>query len=422
MVAPSSRPNPGAFLNSPYAAELQRGRVSGSFGSKIEAEYVRAHLFDNRTLIRVACTFAVLLSAGRGAEQAFFGALNPLQLVLVGLVLAGSLVLAAIAFSPLFNRLYLQVAQVIVPIRNVLATACIAQTAALGQIEALMLLPLMVIGPFYFMGLRFRSALLAVALTAGAFVVAAVMFGLEGPIAIRSSAFLMLTAGACAIAARHVERWSRTSFLEGHLIEELAHHDTLTGLKNRRVFDERLEQLWQQGIEDARALAILMIDIDHFKTYNDRYGHQAGDQTLRRVAQALQALVTRPLGVLARYGGEEFAVILYDVDGRQAEALAERMRRTVSELAIEHGGQAGTAVTISVGVAVVVPSRDRRSRGALQLADQALYDAKVRGRNRVELLDQAAHRLLVTGVFSRESFGAPARDAAETGRGRAKSK
>jgi diguanylate cyclase (GGDEF)-like protein len=404
-MTPPSRPSLGAFLNSPYAAELQRGAASRSFSSKVEAEYVRAHLLDNRTLIRVTCMFAVLLAAFRGVEQTFLGSWDQLQPIIIVLVAAASIVLVAIAFSPAFERFYLPVAQIVVPIRNVLAAIGVVQTAAAGQLEVLMFLPLMVIGPFYFMGLRVRVALLSVAATVAAFVVAAAIFGLELPIALRAFVFLLLTAAACAIAARHLEKWSRTSFLEGHLIEELAQHDTLTSLKNRRVFDEHLDRLWQQAIDDERALAILMIDIDHFKAYNDRYGHQAGDQTLRLVAQTLQGLVARPLDVLARYGGEEFAVISYDVDGRQAAALAERMRRAVSELAVEHqGSQAGTVVTISVGAAVVAPSRERRSRGALQLADQALYDAKVRGRNRVELLDQAAHRLLVTGVFARSSF------------------
>jgi diguanylate cyclase (GGDEF)-like protein len=126
---------------------------------------------------------------------------------------------------------------------------------------------------------------------------------------------------------------------------------------------------------------------------------------LRRVAQSLQTLVIRPDDVLARYGGEEFAVLSYDIDAREAESLAEKMRRAVGGLAIKNeGSHPGLAVSISVGVAVIEPSADRRSRGALQLADQALYEAKVRGRNRVELLDDAAHRLLVTGVFSRDAL------------------
>ena len=148
-----------------------------------------------------------------------------------------------------------------------------------------------------------------------------------------------------------------------------------------------------------------MVDIDHFKAYNDWAGHQAGDETLRRVAQTLQTFVKRPLDVLARYGGEEFAVVSYDIDSNEAEMLAERMRVAVGALAIKHeGATAGGSVTISIGVAVIQPSADRRSRGALQLADQALYEAKVRGRNRVELLDDVAHRLLVTGVFAKHAL------------------
>ena len=108
--------------------------------------------------------------------------------------------------------------------------------------------------------------------------------------------------------------------------------------------------------------------------------------------------------MLARYGGEEFAVVLYDVDRAQAEAHAERMRRAVSGLALEHRGSRFSSVTISIGVAIVAPTPGRRARGALQLADQALYEAKVRGRNRIEVMDQAAHRLLVTGVFAKKTL------------------
>jgi diguanylate cyclase (GGDEF)-like protein len=400
-----SRSDLQAFPSSPYAVELQRGAARRSFGAAVEAEYVRADLFDKRTLIRVACALAVLLAVFRGADQLLFGAAEPRQWILVAVVLTASLALATVAWAPVFDRWYLPLAQVVVPIRNALAAVGVAEAAANGQLEMLMILPLMVLGPFFFMGLRFRVALLAVAVTVAAFLVSVAIFGMALPVALRSILFLLLAAVACAIAARHLEKWSRTSFLESHLIEELAQHDTLTGLKNRRVFDEHLDRLWQRGIEESRAIAILMMDIDHFKAYNDGYGHQAGDQTLRRVAQTLQALVSRPHDVLARYGGEEFAVILYDIDGRQAEALAERMRRAIGDLAILHeGSPARASLTISVGVAVIEPSSDRKSRGALQLADQALYEAKLRGRNRVELMDQAAHRLLVTGVFSRATF------------------
>jgi diguanylate cyclase (GGDEF)-like protein len=398
------RPNLSAFPESLYAAELQRGATNRCFSPNLEAEYVRARLLDNRTLIRVACMFAVLLTAVRGTEQVIEGSWNPALLTHIGLVLSTSIALAWITWTTGFARLYLPLAQILVPLRNAIAAIPIAGAAAHGQLELLMVLPLMVLGPFFLLGLQFRAALVSVVLTGASFIVSAIVFGLGLPVALRACAFLLMAAVACAIAARHMEKWSRKSFLESRVIAELAQHDALTGTKNRRVFDEHLARLWQQAIEDGRTVAILLIDVDHFKAYNDRYGHQAGDQTLRRVARTLQVLVSRPLDVLARYGGEEFAAILYDVDTYQARFVAERMRREVSELAIEHrGSRVSTVVTISVGVAVIEPAVERKPRGAIQLADEALYKAKSGGRNRVELMDEAEYRLLVTGVFAQSS-------------------
>jgi diguanylate cyclase (GGDEF)-like protein len=399
-MAAVSRTKLATFSNSPYAAELESGGAGRSFSPPLEAEYLRTRLRDDRTLIRAAAVLGALMTSLRGTERVLLGTLDPVVLTMIAVVVTSSIVLAGIAWSPAFERVYVRVAEILVPLRNALAAFLTVQTAAGGELESLMLVPLMVLGPFYFMGLRFRTALLSVGVTIATCVASAALFGLALPIALRSLTLLLITALACAIAARHLERSSRKSFLESHLIEELAQHDTLTGLKNRRVFDEHLDRLWQQGIDEARPLAILMLDIDHFKAYNDRHGHQAGDQALRRVAQALQTFVTRPLDVLARYGGEEFAVILYDIGMREAEGLAERMRRAVRALAIKHeASPTGTTVTISVGVAALRPSGERTSHGALQLADQALYQAKVRGRNRVELLEDTAHRLLETGVF-----------------------
>ncbi len=397
----SSTPNLAAFPSSPYAAELARDPGVRAFAAPLEAEYLRLRLDESRTLIRVAALLAVVLAAARGTEQLVTGAWSALQVGQFAVVLVLSLLLAAVACGPWFARLYLPVAQVAVPLRNSLVALTAAGVAANGQVEALALLPLLAIGPFFVLGLRFQAALATVALTLAVYPIAAVALDLPAPLLLRSWLLLLLVAAACAVVARQTERTARKSFLEGHLISELAERDALTGLKNRRVFDEHLEALWQQASSERRVLAILLIDVDHFKAYNDLYGHQAGDNALRRVAGALQAFVTRPQDLLARYGGEEFAVILFNVDWVEAEATADRMRLAVAELALAHGGSRGGVVTISAGVAIVEPSSARRARGALQLADQALYEAKVRGRNRVEVLDQADHQALKTGVFSR---------------------
>jgi diguanylate cyclase (GGDEF)-like protein len=175
----------------------------------------------------------------------------------------------------------------------------------------------------------------------------------------------------------------------------------LTGTKNRRVFNQHLSTLWPQAIEEQRPIAVLLVDVDHFKAFNDRYGHQAGDETLRSVAQAIQTFACRPFDILSRYGGEEFAAVLHDVDKQQAIQVAERMRRAVEDLGIDHQDSRIGRVTVSIGVAAIKPTRDRTIQGVLQLADQALYDAKSRGRNRIEVMSDEQHKMLVTGVFSR---------------------
>jgi len=385
---PSDEPNSGAGARAP--------------SPPLEAEFGRRHLAENQTLIRVASVAALLLTVARGTEQIVFDVWTDAQLVQFAGVLASSLVLAVVACGPWLQRLYLPFAQVLVPVRNALVALTVAGVAAGGQLESLMLLPMLVIGPFLVFGLRFRAAVVAVTITLITYAAAAVYFGLTPALTVRSSLLLLLVAGACGVVARTLEKSARARFLESHAMAELAQHDALTGLKNRRVFDEQFEQLWQRAVDEDRVIAIVLIDVDHFKDYNDRYGHQAGDRTLRRVAQILQAFVTRPHDVIARYGGEEFVVVLYDVDIAEPEKLAERMRRGVCGLALEHrGSRVGDIVTISAGVAVVEPSEERRSRGALQLADQALYLAKTRGRNRVEVLDQGAHKALETGVFAK---------------------
>jgi diguanylate cyclase (GGDEF)-like protein len=263
-----------------------------------------------------------------------------------------------------------------------------------------MLLPAMMLSLFFFLGLHWPVALVSVTLALVSFAVSALAQGLPVPLLMRASGLLLVITAISAVAAWQFERQSRRSFLDGRQIAHMAEHDGLTGAKNRRVFDEHLARLWRQARNDGRGLAIVLVDVDHFKAFNDRYGHQAGDATLRSVANALQAQICRPLDMLARYGGEEFAAILYDVEPQQAHEIAERMRHAVSAIAIEHrDSRAAPVVTISIGVAAVLPAAGRESRGALQLADEALYAAKVGGRNKVHLAADADYSGLDTGIF-----------------------
>jgi diguanylate cyclase (GGDEF)-like protein len=371
------------------------------FSPALETEFARLQLAENRILIRVTSLVALLLVAGRGAEQILLHAWTELQVGQFAVVLALSVVLAAVAWSPWFERAYLPCARVLVPVRGAMIALTVAGVAARGQVEVLMLLPVLTIGPFLVFGLSFRAAAVTVALTITVYAVAAVAFGLATPLILRSCILLVAVGAACGVVGRTLERTARARFLETHAMAELAQHDALTGVKNRRVFDAQLEQLWQRATDQECVIAVLLVDVDHFKAYNDRYGHQAGDRALRRVAQVLQGFVTRPQDLLARYGGEEFAVLLYDVDTVEVEKLAERMRKAVGGLRLEHRDSRADIVTISIGAGIVEPSPERRARGAVQLADEALYQAKTRGRNRVEVLATDAHRALETGVFAK---------------------
>ena len=169
-------------------------------------------------------------------------------------------------------------------------------------------------------------------------------------------------------------------------LEFLSSHDSLTGLANRRAFDETLAREYRRLRRDDRPLALIMLDVDRFKAFNDLYGHPAGDGCLRRVAEAIGQAVRRPGDVVARYGGEEFAVILPDTDEMGAMAVAANILRAVRDLAVEHGGSDWGIATLSAGVAAVRPEpSDDAPDALLREADRALYLAKAGGRNTVML-------------------------------------
>ena len=189
--------------------------------------------------------------------------------------------------------------------------------------------------------------------------------------------------GVVAVARDITERKA----LETQLAR-LARLDALTGVANRRAFDEALDREWRRCLEDGLPMALIMVDVDRFKAYNDHYGHQGGDACLRVVAATVGATIRRAADLVARYGGEEFAVLLPETDAEGAEAVAERLRREVEALELQHAarGTEGGIVTVSVGLAALRPASCRAARDAAALvaaADKALYRAKQSGRNRV---------------------------------------
>ena len=184
-------------------------------------------------------------------------------------------------------------------------------------------------------------------------------------------------------AQRENERNQELQVLNEKL-EALAMVDGLTGIANRRQFDQTLTKEWARMQRLEQPLAVLMLDVDWFKPYNDRYGHQAGDACLRAVAQALAGLC-RSSDLVARYGGEEFVLIAPAIDSANALALAQRACEAVQALALAHANTEPGVITVSAGVAVAVPDLSTSAQALLQAADAALYQAKAQGRNRAVL-------------------------------------
>lgn len=170
---------------------------------------------------------------------------------------------------------------------------------------------------------------------------------------------------------------------QADLLRSLAFNDGLTGVANRRWFDERLQVEWLRCRRNRMPLSLILLDLDHFKAYNDHYGHQAGDDCLRAVAAAMKARLGRPADLLARYGGEEFVCLLPETPLDGAMAKADDLGRAVQDLGIAHAA-ATTApvVTISRGVAALLPEQGHEPAELLQRADAMLYAAKHAGRNR----------------------------------------
>lgn len=168
------------------------------------------------------------------------------------------------------------------------------------------------------------------------------------------------------------------------MLERLSTIDGLTGIYNRRRFDEVLELEWRRAIRIQSPISLIMVDLDCFKSFNDRYGHLAGDDCLRKAAEVMTDVLKRPSDMMARYGGEEFVAILPGTPADHAAQLAEEMRAGVEDLDIDHkGSYVCDCVTVSMGISSLIPDRNTLPSVLVAAADTALYEAKQSGRNRV---------------------------------------
>jgi diguanylate cyclase (GGDEF)-like protein len=246
---------------------------------------------------------------------------------------------------------------------------------------------------FYFMlTLPFHVALRTNAVMAGAYCVATVL-GYIPPHIATYQLFVLLCANLIgALGCYALEHANRVAFLDRRRLVEVALHDGLTGLLNRAALEEQVRKLWLQAVKDRAPVSVVLIDIDHFKAYNDRYGHQAGDQCLRDVANAVRRAARRqPMDLVARYGGEELIAVLFGADRTHAEMVARAVLDSIRELRIPHTGSLTRPyVTASVGTATLDAASEQSHDIAVQLADRALYMAKETGRDGWACLDPGA--------------------------------
>ncbi len=387
---------------SAYVDELGSGFLSGfRFPGQLEREFRKYYSKLGVFRARLMPCFVLLMSVIT-AFMFLSGKLmwDPLSIV-YNFALLVPLILATLYFSTLPDRYSLY--------QKLLATTGL--TSGLF-VESMFFGPSMEGMPSYFsmevtwilatwlvLGLRFIPAT-AVAMILSVTHAAGIIF-LDYPIQVvgYQIGMLALVNGIGSMCCYQLEITTRRSFLESRELAELtkelkalAEIDSLTGLNNRRTYDAYIDRLWRQAKRDQTPLTFILIDIDHFKDYNDHYGHQAGDDALAAVANVIGSQANRPFDFAARYGGEEFVLVLHNSDDyfdsnkeeEFANACAESVRRNVVKMQIPHElSTCHRYVTVSIGVAFIMPETNRSLSGSLQMADEALYQAKDEGRNRV---------------------------------------
>jgi diguanylate cyclase (GGDEF)-like protein len=390
--------------DSPQARQLQAGFPWLTFSPELEPGFRHSHLDEHLIYTRVNLALAVVISIAFSAmDSAVLGhELNRIPSMIHMLVIIPTLLVGlAATFSQQRHRIYPVFALISATVLG-LGVAATQIIAALGGMPILFPCMMLTITFIYFMGgLIFYHALAANIIVMFVYLAAGTTLQLPG-LEFAYDALAMIAANLFGATVVYMhEKTSRMRFLEACLLREMVARDGLTGIQNRRMFDQHIDRVWQQAVRDGERVAVLLADIDCFKDYNDRYGHQAGDECLRAVAVCLSQCARRPLDFVARYGGEEFAVILYEASREYVAEVLTRIQRSIAELNIQHeASRVASRLTVSIGAAFILPSSARTYEGLIQLADEALYSAKEQGRNRVVVMEAEYHTLR-TGRFEK---------------------
>jgi diguanylate cyclase (GGDEF)-like protein len=394
--------------------QLQRGFHGLRFEGELEAAWRRDQFLERLRYLRInlallaAISFAVI-EVDRVVLPAI-GRIVP-DLARAGVILPLLFAGFAITFVRRADTWYPRYIAVAMAVALIAMSWVSVAAFTGGEPRVFPRLLLAMVAVYFVLGLAFRSAIAVSTLGVAAFAAIAMAKGMPAMDLTHFMLALAITNVICVAGAWNLEHARRTAWLEGQRLAETAMQDGLTGIHNRRRFDDHVQRAWAQAIRERRPLALLLADIDHFKAFNDRYGHQAGDEALKAVAEVLSRFARRPLDLAARYGGEEFAVILFDAKRGDAERIAGEILEAVRRLGIVHQDSAAAPVlTISIGIACVQPAVRRSWSGLVQLADQALYAAKDGGRNRAVALERE-YEHMQTGYFHR--LGALKQDPGE---------
>lgn len=387
MVGTSVNAKASQSLKSPYADQRRAGFRALRFSTFVEEEFrsvYSASSIQRARLLPIIGIIALLINTGRllALDETNMAAAAFNVFVMLP-ILAAALWAST---DPLRHRLFqflLAAAAFVLGlwVTSIVTRACISGASYYfgAQVAWIFIVWLM-------LGLPFRHAAFT-SLTISTMAVFGNIFWYLPPTeAAFVTTMLLITNVLGAFGCYQLERAVRQSFLESRIFGELAERDGLTALYNRRSFDEYLARIWRQSRREQQQLTIMLIDIDHFKSFNDLNGHQAGDDALKAVAGVISLSAQRPLDFAARFGGEEFALVLFGPAEEYGRELPEQVREAIRDLKIVHeGSPTDHYLTVSVGVAIVHPEANRSIEGAIQMADEALYDAKEAGRNQVKV-------------------------------------
>ena len=381
-------------MRSIYQRQQDRGFRLLKFNDPLEAEYQAQLLGKGLSQLRFALVVGGLLGFAVPAMDYVFGGPGfsndsiVLRAILVQPVVC--IMLAATFIRSL--RPFLMALGIVASLASaasVLFLDTLAETLSIAS--ALPAYILITFFTYLFIGLRFWPALTTGALAFVMYVGAGLYLGQDSGALLYGATLLAVANLIAATGLYNIDYNRRMSFLREGELRFRASQDPLTGIANRGAFEDYFERAWKHCAREQIPIAIAMIDIDHFKEYNDHYGHPAGDQCLRAIAPIIEDSSQRPLDFAARYGGEEFVLLLPGCNTRRAKDILDDLRRNVIASVIEHSASPTSALlTVSAGVSSLMPKTGVDDRDELvRLADDALYKAKSEGRNRVVAAEES---------------------------------